>query len=117
MSVGSMRMMRQQVASTATGSAPATIAPTCFGVPWMGPLPSMPTMPSTMAKVRGNNPCRSAMHSWIPAQCSTFLGQPYTAPGTRPNRFFMLSVAPTQWWHFILGMETSRSAESAVRGR
>ena len=33
-----------------------------------------------------------------------------------PNRFFMESVAPTQWCVFILGIETSRSApEHRVR--
>ena len=31
----------------------ATSTPTGFGLPWMGPLPSMPTTPSTIAKWRG----------------------------------------------------------------
>ena len=54
-------MMRQQVASTATGSPPATSTPAGFGAPWIGPLPSMPTMPSTIANWRGKAACRSAM--------------------------------------------------------
>ena len=43
-------MMRAQVASTATGSFPATKRPQGLASPWSGPLPSMPMMPSTMAK-------------------------------------------------------------------
>ncbi len=32
----------------------------------------------------------------MPRMCSMFFGQPYTAPGTTPNRFFMLHVMPAQ---------------------
>src|ERR1700745_1250346 len=46
-------MIRQQVASTATTSLPITRTPLDFGVPWIGPLPSIPTMPSTRGKLRG----------------------------------------------------------------
>ena len=36
--------------------------------------------------------------------------------GTTPNRFFIESVAPTQWCVFIFAMETSRSAPNAQFG-
>ena len=68
-----------------------------FAVPWIGPLPSIPTIPSTSANVRGRALFMSVMHSAIPAQCNTFLGQPYTPPGTTPNKFFMDNVATAQW--------------------
>src|SRR2546428_654687 len=65
----------------------------------------------------GRKTCRSAIVSLIPAQCSTFFGHPYTPPGTRPNRFFILSAAPAQGGVFILGMDTRRSQPSTVLGR
>ncbi len=51
------------------------------------------------------------------AQCSTFLGQPKTPPGTRPKRFFIASVAPAQWCVFIFGNDTSKSQSRTVCGR
>ena len=38
----------------------------------------------------------STMLGSIPRQCRIFLGQPYFAPGTTPNKFFMPSVTPDQ---------------------
>ena len=49
-------------------------------------------------------------------RCSTFFGQPYTAPGTTPNRFFIAQVMPAQWWVFSFGIDTTRSALSTDAG-
>ena len=48
----------------------------------------------------------------MPAQCSTFFGQPYTRPGMQPKQFFIESVAPAQWWVFIFGIEITTSASA-----
>ena len=73
---GRSPITRQQVASTATGSSPSTNTPQGLGVPWIGPFPSMPSMPSTIAKSGLAAAFISRMELSIPAQCSTFLGQP-----------------------------------------
>jgi len=48
---GKRTMIRAQVASTATGSFPSTNTPQGLGTPWMGPLPFIPIIPSTIAKL------------------------------------------------------------------
>ena len=51
---------------------------------------------STMARCGRMVAVRSRIELGMPCICSGFLGQPYTAPGTVPNRFFMLQVIPAQ---------------------
>ncbi len=62
----------------------------------IGPSPSIPTMPSTIARPGRMVATRSTMELSMPRQCRMFFGQPYTAPGTTPKKFFMLPVIPAQ---------------------
>ena len=71
-----MRMMRQQVASTATGSRPATSTPTRLGDALNGPVAFHADDTVHDGELARKNACRSAMDSSMPAQCSTFFGQP-----------------------------------------
>jgi len=71
-----MPMIRQAVASTAVGLRPMTSTPEVTGSPMMGPSPSMPTMPSTMAKAGRTVALMSRIEGSMPAKWSTFFGQP-----------------------------------------
>ncbi len=71
-----MPMIRQQVASTAAGWRPMTSTPEDTGVPMIGPSPSMPTMPSTMAKAGRTVALMSRIEGPMPAKWRTFFGQP-----------------------------------------
>ena len=62
--------------STATGSVPTMITPAFTGSPWIGPLPCMPTMPSTIARPGRTAAATSRIEPLSPAQWSTFFGQP-----------------------------------------
>ena len=110
-------MTRAAVASTAGSGSPITTTPACFGAPRMGPSPCIPTMPSTTPRPGRVAAQRSRMDGSRPAWRRGVLGHPYTAPGAVPKRFFMLSVAPTQWWVFILATDTKRWPSVTVRGR
>jgi hypothetical protein len=69
-------MTRAAVESVATGSVPNTNTPACTGVPSMGPLPSIPTIPSTIWRSGRIAEATSMTASCRPAQCRTFFGQP-----------------------------------------
>ena len=53
-----------------------TITPIGFGVPLSGPSPSMPTMPSTIARSGVRVMAMSTMLLSMPRQCNSFFGQP-----------------------------------------
>jgi hypothetical protein len=82
----------------------------------IGPSPSIPVMPSTIASDGRTAADTSMMLASIPAQCRTFFGQPYTLPGTHPKQFFSESVTPARWWDFIFGIDTTTSASTTGFG-
>ena len=57
-------------------SVPNTSTPMSFGVPWIGPLPSIATMPSTICRSGCTAADTSMIDASMPAQCSTFFGHP-----------------------------------------
>jgi hypothetical protein len=74
--VGSRPITRAAVTSVATGSVPKINTPACTGVPWIGPLPCMPTMPSTICTA-GRTAAATSTIAWSsPIQCRRFFGHP-----------------------------------------
>ena len=53
-----------------------TRTPECRGVPMIGPSPSMPMIPSTIARWGRTAAAMSRIDGPMPAWWSTFLGQP-----------------------------------------
>jgi hypothetical protein len=94
-----------------------TSTPEARGVPMIGPSPSMPTIPSTIARCGRTVAVMSRIDPGMPAWCRTFFGQPVIAPRHHAEEFFIESVTPAQWWVLSLGSETIRSARTSVAGR
>ena len=62
------------MASTAGRLRPMTSAPQSLALPMIGPSPSMPTMPSTIARWGCTVALMSRIELWMPCQCRDVLG-------------------------------------------
>ena len=82
----------------------------------IGPSPSIAVIASTIVKCGFTVAFRSTIELSIPWRWRMFFGQPYTAPGTTPKKFFMLAVIPAQWCVFSFGNETITSDWSSSTG-
>ena len=77
---GSIRISRAQVASTAGRFVPITSTPDRRGVPMIGPSPSMPTMPSTIARCGRTAALMSRIDGPMPGVMQHVLGPPVHDP-------------------------------------